>query len=61
MRSIERYIPGGVWYDWFESGGAFYSEGKVFELDAPFHTIPLLLRGGRIIPAQAANTTTTQR
>ena len=37
---MERYIPGRVWYDWFESGGSFYSEGKVFELDAPFHTIP---------------------
>ncbi|KAF4522943.1 hypothetical protein B566_EDAN012638 [Ephemera danica] len=59
--SVSAYLPHGRWYDLHslsllqEDEGA----GKWRQLDAPLNTIPLLVRGGYILPLQAANRTTT--
>lgn len=52
------YIPRGLWYD-FYTHKSFFSTGKHYTLPAPVDKIPLIIRGGSIIPAQKSNTTTT--
>lgn len=55
---VEVYLPASLWYDYYSfqlvsTGGAWV------RLPAPLDTIPLLLRGGHIIPTQSPNVTTT--
>ncbi|KAL0280250.1 UNVERIFIED_CONTAM: hypothetical protein PYX00_001598 [Menopon gallinae] len=53
------YLPKGKWYDWY-SGNHTISDGKDIKLDAPLDTIPLLVRGGTVLPTQEPAQTTTQ-
>ena len=55
---VTAYLPKGVWYD-FYSRDVISSGGRWQMIDAPLDTIPLILRGGYILPTQAANVTTT--
>lgn len=52
------YVPTGVWYDYY-TRESFESKGKRMNISAPLDTIPLLIRGGSIIPQQGFNMTTT--
>ncbi|XP_054285968.1 lysosomal alpha-glucosidase-like [Macrosteles quadrilineatus] len=52
------YLPAGRWYN-FYSFKQIVSKGSTYLLDTPSDSLPLLLRGGRIIPGQKPNTTTT--
>jgi lysosomal alpha-glucosidase len=57
---VSAYLPDALWYDIYTlasvAGG-----GTRHTLSAPSDTIPLLIRGGSIIPTQTPNTTTTER
>ena len=55
---VEAYLPQSLWYD-FYSFRLVSSGGKFEVLHAPLDTIPLLVRGGYILPMQAANVTTS--
>ncbi|XP_012261340.2 lysosomal alpha-glucosidase-like [Athalia rosae] len=55
---VTAYIPRGPWYD-FYSKAFIFSTGKYVTLNAPLDTIPLMIRGGSILPAQTPNVTTT--
>ncbi|XP_057662919.1 lysosomal alpha-glucosidase-like [Diorhabda carinulata] len=57
--TVTAYIPKGTWYDFYNLEGS-YSKGEKFTLDAPLDTIPLLIRGGCIVPLQAPKNTTTE-
>lgn len=56
---VEAYLPEGVWYDVYTKS-PIVSQGQSVNLSAPFDTIPLLVRGGYILPQQAPEQTTTQ-
>ena len=56
-QEVEVYLPASLWYD-FYSLQLVSSGGKWIKLPAPLDTIPLLLRGGYILPTQAAQVTT---
>lgn len=56
--TVTAYIPRGQWYDLYTKT-SFFSIGKNFTLDAPYDTIPLLIRAGSILPAQKPGPTTT--
>lgn len=59
--TVKAYIPNGRWYDWYK-GNVVEGEGTYVTLDAPLDKIPLLVRGGYILPIQMpANTTTESR
>lgn len=53
------YLPSGVWYDFYSKTG-IYSKGQDFNLSAPLDTIPVLVRGGYILPQQTPKQTTTE-
>uniref|UniRef100_A0A1B6D5E9 P-type domain-containing protein n=1 Tax=Clastoptera arizonana TaxID=38151 RepID=A0A1B6D5E9_9HEMI len=55
---VSAYLPSDRWYD-FYSFRPINSNGSFYSLSAPLDTIPLLLRGGQIIPTQEPNVTTT--
>ncbi|XP_072385284.1 lysosomal alpha-glucosidase-like isoform X1 [Diabrotica undecimpunctata] len=55
---VSAYIPKGNWYNFYTLDG-FYSKGENFTLNAPLDTIPLLVRGGAIVPLQKPKNTTT--
>ncbi|CAG9821832.1 unnamed protein product [Phaedon cochleariae] len=57
--NVTVYVPNGKWYDFYTKSG-FYSPGRNFVLPAPLDTIPLLIRGGYVLPCQAPNQTTTE-
>ncbi|XP_029661673.1 lysosomal alpha-glucosidase-like isoform X1 [Formica exsecta] len=57
--NIAVYIPRGLWYDYY-SLHFFFSIGKHYTLPAPIDKIPLLIRGGSILPAQKPSATTTE-
>ncbi|XP_023025858.2 lysosomal alpha-glucosidase [Leptinotarsa decemlineata] len=57
--SVQAYVPKGVWYDFYTKWPTT-SEGENFTLSAPLDTIPLLIRGGYILPQQNPNQTTTE-
>lgn len=52
------YVPIGIWYD-YHTKSYFESNGSTYKFAAPLDTIPILIRGGVIIPEQGANLTTT--
>ncbi|XP_076060540.1 lysosomal alpha-glucosidase-like [Oratosquilla oratoria] len=56
---VNAYLPKGLWYDWY-TGEQLKSKGEVFKLDAPHDTIPLLVRGGSVLPTQDPSTTTVK-
>ncbi|XP_076238484.1 lysosomal alpha-glucosidase [Calliopsis andreniformis] len=55
---VDAYLPRGLWYDLYTKASIF-ATGKKYTLDAPLDTIPLLIRGGSILPAQKPAATTT--
>lgn len=57
--SVSCYVPAAIWYDFYTFKMLNVSEGKTMEMAAPLDTIPLLIRGGNIIPQQSALQTTT--
>ncbi|XP_071566173.1 lysosomal alpha-glucosidase isoform X1 [Temnothorax nylanderi] len=56
---IAVYVPRGLWYDYYTLK-SFFSIGKHYTLPAPIDNIPLLVRGGSILPAQKPGVTTTE-
>ncbi|KAI4498392.1 hypothetical protein M0802_006571 [Mischocyttarus mexicanus] len=56
--TVTAYLPRGLWYDLYKKT-MFFSIGKNFTLQAPYDTIPLLIRSGSILPAQKPGPTTT--
>ncbi|XP_014481924.1 PREDICTED: lysosomal alpha-glucosidase-like [Dinoponera quadriceps] len=57
--NITVYIPRGLWYDYYTLA-SFFSIGKHFTLPVLLTEIPLLIRGGSILPAQKPAATTTE-
>jgi len=57
---VSTYLPDALWYD-FYTLASVPARGTNHTLSAPLDTIPLLIRGGSIIPTQTPNTTTTER
>lgn len=55
--TVDAYIPRGVWYDYY-SKIPISSTGENVTFSAPLDRIPLLIRGGSILPAQTPNVTT---
>lgn len=55
---INPYFPKGIWFDYYTKKW-FESQGKRFNISAPLDTIPIMIRGGIIIPQQGFNLTTT--
>ncbi|XP_011639981.1 lysosomal alpha-glucosidase-like [Pogonomyrmex barbatus] len=56
---IPVYVPRGMWYDYYTIR-SFFSIGKHYTLPAPLDRIPLLVRGGSILPTQKPGVTTTE-
>lgn len=56
---VSPYLPSGIWYD-FYTRASLESKGENYNLSAPLDTIPLLLRGGHILPMQSPLMTTTE-
>lgn len=55
------YLPRGLWYNFYTKDSLF-ALGKYYTLNAPLDVIPLMIRGGSILPAQKpADTTTASR
>ncbi|KAJ8897947.1 hypothetical protein PR048_003305 [Dryococelus australis] len=52
------YLPKAHWYN-FYNGALLSTGGANTTLSAPLDTIPLLVRGGNILPMQTPSTTTT--
>ena len=60
-RQVQVYIPSSDWFNYY-TGEKFQSEKTFVNLSAPLDTIPILLRGGSIIPTQQfANNTKQSR
>ncbi|XP_065342512.1 lysosomal alpha-glucosidase-like [Cloeon dipterum] len=59
--TVSAYLPKGSWYDFYNLQllQADVGTGEWRQLQAPLGIIPILLRGGNVIPMQAANLTTT--
>lgn len=53
------YLPQGVWYDFYTKKSLLVGPGKWVMLDAPLDTIPLMIRGGSVLPGQKPAVTTT--
>lgn len=56
---VSAYIPAGIWYDFYTKSSSQGNAG-FYNLSAPLDTIPLLLRGGYILPQQDPKPTTTE-
>ncbi|XP_054288436.1 lysosomal alpha-glucosidase-like [Macrosteles quadrilineatus] len=56
---VEAYLPAGRWYDAYTCKSMSVGSGMTVTLPAPLDTIPLLLRGGYVIPTQLPDLTTT--
>lgn len=48
-RSRDVYLPEGIWYE-THSGDLYKSEGRYFDVPAPFGYCPVFAKGGSIIP-----------
>ncbi|KAK9732122.1 Glycosyl hydrolases family 31 [Popillia japonica] len=55
--SVDIYLPTGIWYDYYTKI-AIPSIGQNVTLPAPIDQIPVLIRGGSIIPQAQPNRTT---
>lgn len=51
MTHVQAYIPSSEWYSYY-SGFRYPYAKKYVNLSAPLETIPLLVRGGSILPTQ---------
>ena len=56
---VQVYIPADYWYDYYKGTRLPYNRQFV-KLSAPIDKIPILLRGGSIIPTQAYGNNTRQ-
>ncbi|EEZ99945.2 lysosomal alpha-glucosidase [Tribolium castaneum] len=56
---VTAYLPEGLWYDIYTKS-PIAGQGQSVNLSAPLDTIPVLLRGGYILPTQAPEQTTTR-
>lgn len=56
---VNPYLPRGYWYDYY-SHQRIESNGTRFNISAPLDTIPLIIRGGYILPQQEPLQTTTR-
>jgi alpha-glucosidase (family GH31 glycosyl hydrolase) len=56
-RQVQVYIPSSYWYNYY-TGVIIPQEKEFIILSAPLDTIPILLRGGAIIPTQEFATNT---
>lgn len=54
------YLPKDTWYDFYNKS-VILSNGKFYTVAAPLDTIPLMIRGGYILPTQTPAITTTLR
>jgi alpha-glucosidase (family GH31 glycosyl hydrolase) len=60
-KQVQVYIPSSHWYNYY-SGSRIPYQKQFITLPAPLNTIPILLRGGAIIPTQEfANNTKYSR
>lgn len=60
-RSVQAYIPAAYWYNYY-TGARVPLQGQFIRLAAPLDNIPILLRGGSILPTQGfANNTKASR
>ncbi|CAF3950314.1 unnamed protein product, partial [Rotaria sp. Silwood2] len=60
-RQVQIYIPSTEWYN-YETGDQYLYQKQFINISAPLDTIPILLRGGSIIPTQEyANNTKHSR
>lgn len=57
--NVTAYLPRGVWYDFYTKKSLLGGPGKWSTLDAPLDTIPLMIRGGSVLPGQKPAVTTT--
>lgn len=57
---MDVYLPAGIWYDYYNTDATIRSSGARYNLSAPLDTIPVLVRGGFILPQQSPNQTTTE-
>ncbi|XP_031835185.1 lysosomal alpha-glucosidase isoform X2 [Nomia melanderi] len=57
--NVTAYLPRGVWYDFYTKKSLLGGPGKWCTLDAPLDTIPLMIRGGSVLPGQKPALTTT--
>jgi alpha-glucosidase (family GH31 glycosyl hydrolase) len=56
-REVQVYIPSSDWFDYY-SGKKLMYQKEFTNIPAPLDTIPILLRGGSIIPTQEFATNT---
>ncbi|XP_053996416.1 lysosomal alpha-glucosidase-like [Hylaeus anthracinus] len=56
--NVTAYLPRGLWYDFYTKKAEF-ARGEYTTLDAPLDIIPLMIRGGSILPGQKPGPTTT--
>lgn len=54
------YLPKDTWYEFYNKN-VVLSNGSFFVIEAPIDTIPLMVRGGFILPTQMPSLTTTLR
>lgn len=57
--TVRAYLPHGLWYDLYTRKATF-GLAEYYTLNAPVDIIPLMIRGGSILPAQRPATTTTE-
>lgn len=50
-RQVEVYIPSNEWYN-YDTGYEYLYSKQFINISAPLDTIPILIRGGSIIPTQ---------
>jgi alpha-glucosidase (family GH31 glycosyl hydrolase) len=60
-REVQVYIPSSHWYN-FHTGSRISAQKQFIKIEAPLETIPMLLRGGAMLPTQEyANNTKYSR
>ena len=57
---VELYVPRARWYDFYSRRLVSAYGGQWLRLAAPLDTIPLLVRGGHVLPMQQPAQTTTE-
>ncbi|XP_025416315.1 lysosomal alpha-glucosidase-like isoform X2 [Sipha flava] len=55
---VDVYLPRDTWYEFYNKN-IILSNGSFFVIEAPIDTIPLMVRGGFILPTQMPSITTT--
>lgn len=52
VREIQVYIPSTHWYN-FHTGSRLTAQQQFVSISAPLETVPILIRGGGILPTQS--------